>query len=63
MAIYALSVVTMVIWRVHLHPLPSASFVEYSEYMDRAMAFITSRNERIAEYASTLDGRASMPDR
>ena len=36
-------------------PLPAASFAEYHEYMQRTMKFVRLMNERIDQYASTLD--------
>jgi hypothetical protein len=35
-------------------PLPADSAAEYREYMERSMAFIQARNERIARYASAM---------
>jgi len=35
-------------------PLPADSVAEYREYMQRSMAFIQARNERIARYASAM---------
>jgi hypothetical protein len=34
-------------------PLPAASVAEYQEYMIRSMDFISARNERIAQFASS----------
>lgn len=41
--------------------LPSASVVEYREYMRRSMAFVRARNERIARWAAS-DGRMSAAE-